>query len=67
LIPIGELKQRIAEIDPAKPIVTVCRAGARSTQAAVMLRREGFEDVANLAGGMLRWRADGGAAEGGAE
>jgi rhodanese-related sulfurtransferase len=41
-----------------KPIVTVCRSGARSAQAAVLLRKAGFDKVANLAGGMLRWRAE---------
>ena len=30
-----------------------------------MLQKAGFAEVANLAGGMLRWRADGRAAEGG--
>jgi len=39
--------------------VTVCRSGARSAQAVVMLQRAGLPDVANLAGGMLRWRAEG--------
>jgi sulfur dioxygenase len=57
LIPLGELKQRAGELDPARPVVTVCRSGARSAQAAVMLDKEGFGKVANLAGGMLRWRA----------
>jgi rhodanese-related sulfurtransferase len=46
-------------------VVTVCRAGARSAQAAVLLRRAGFERVANLGGGMLRWRADNHPVEGG--
>ena len=35
----------------------VCRSGARSAQATVILGKEGFERVANLSGGMLRWRA----------
>jgi rhodanese-related sulfurtransferase len=39
--------------------LTVCRSGARSAQAAVILQRQGFTQVANLAGGMLRWRAEG--------
>jgi len=38
--------------------VTVCRSGARSAQATVLLQKAGFKDVANLAGGMLRWRAE---------
>jgi sulfur dioxygenase len=36
----------------------VCRSGARSAQAVVLLSKAGFADVANLAGGMLRWRAE---------
>jgi rhodanese-related sulfurtransferase len=43
----------------------VCRAGSRSAQATTILREAGFGDVANLAGGMLRWRAEGHAVEGG--
>jgi glyoxylase-like metal-dependent hydrolase (beta-lactamase superfamily II)/rhodanese-related sulfurtransferase len=67
LIPLDELKQRAAEISRDTPVVTVCRSGARSAQAVVMLQKEGFRDIANLHGGMLRWRAEGGAAEGGGE
>ena len=67
LIPLGELKQRAQEISRDKPVVAVCRSGARSAQAVVMLQKEGFHDVANLAGGMLRWRAEGCAVEGGGE
>jgi sulfur dioxygenase len=40
------------------PVVTVCRSGARSAQAALQLAKAGFTDVANLAGGMLRWNAE---------
>jgi glyoxylase-like metal-dependent hydrolase (beta-lactamase superfamily II)/rhodanese-related sulfurtransferase len=64
LIPLGELKSRAAEIGRDRPVVTVCRSGARSAQAVVMLQKEGWRDIANLHGGMLRWRAEGGAAEG---
>ncbi len=57
LIPLGELKDAASSLDKERPVVTVCRSGARSAQAAVMLEKEGFARVANLAGGMLRWRA----------
>ena len=67
LIPLGELKQRAVEISRDRPVVTVCRSGARSAQAVVMLQKEGFREVANLTGGMLRWRAEGGAVDGGRE
>ena len=65
LIPLGELARRAEELRRDRPIVAVCRAGGRSAQAAVILGQAGFEKVANLAGGMLRWRAEGHAFEGG--
>ncbi len=55
-IPLGELADRTDEIKSDRPVVTVCRAGARSAQATVMLTRVGQRDIANLSGGMLRWR-----------
>jgi rhodanese-related sulfurtransferase len=36
----------------------VCRSGARSAQALVLLQKAGFNELANLAGGMLRWHAE---------
>jgi sulfur dioxygenase len=65
LIPLGELAERAGELTHDRPIVAVCRAGSRSAQATVILREAGFSDVANLAGGMLRWRAEGHTVEGG--
>jgi len=57
LIPLGELVERVGEVPTDKPLVAVCRAGGRSAQATVLLRKAGIERVANLPGGMLRWRA----------
>jgi rhodanese-related sulfurtransferase len=62
---LGDLAGRAAELTKERPIVTVCRAGGRSAQATIMLRQAGFERVANLAGGMLRWRAEGRVVENG--
>jgi rhodanese-related sulfurtransferase len=56
---------RVAE--KYKPIVTVCRSGARSAQATVLLGKAGFKQLANLSGGMLRWRAQRLAVEDGAD
>ena len=67
LIPLGSLMQRFSEIKKDKPVVVVCRSGARSAQATVMLRGAGFAKVANLAGGMLRWRAQHLPVEGGTD
>jgi sulfur dioxygenase len=59
LIPLGELSKGTAEFDRDRPIVAVCRSGGRSAQAVTILQKAGFNQVANLAGGMLRWRANG--------
>ena len=56
-IPLGELQQRIAEVPRDKPVVCICRSGRRSAQAAVLLEKAGVRDVANVTGGMIRWRA----------
>jgi sulfur dioxygenase len=63
-IPLGELPARAAELDRARPVVAVCRSGARSAHGVALLSRAGFGQVANLAGGMLRWRAEGHPVEG---
>jgi glyoxylase-like metal-dependent hydrolase (beta-lactamase superfamily II)/rhodanese-related sulfurtransferase len=67
LIPLGSLNQRFSEMEKSKPVVVVCRSGARSAQATVMLKNAGFPRVANLAGGMLRWRAQHLPVEGGTD
>jgi sulfur dioxygenase len=58
LLSLSRLAAHTEEIDRSRPVVTVCRSGARSAQASVLLQKSGFTDVANLAGGMLRWRAE---------
>jgi rhodanese-related sulfurtransferase len=67
LLPLGSLNERQSSLRRDKPIVTVCRSGARSAQATVLLAKAGFDKVANLSGGMLRWRAQRFPVEGGAE
>lgn len=64
LLPLKRLERSIGELNRDRPIVTVCRAGARSAQAAAILKKAGFAKVANMAGGMLRWRAQKLAADG---
>lgn len=66
LLPLSVLAARQDSLDRARPVVAVCRSGARSAQATVLLQKAGFADVANLAGGMLRWRALGLPVEGAA-
>jgi glyoxylase-like metal-dependent hydrolase (beta-lactamase superfamily II)/rhodanese-related sulfurtransferase len=56
LIPLGQLPQRFQEIPKDKPVAIICRSGARSARATLFLRQNGFDRVANVSGGMLRWR-----------
>ena len=57
-IPLARLTERVKELPPGRPIVTVCRSGARSARAAAFLASQGRQ-VSNLVGGMHAWvRAD---------
>ncbi len=54
-IPEEDFDARVGELDPSRPVVTICRAGTRSAEAAEWLRGEGF-DAESLDGGMLAWK-----------
>jgi NADPH-dependent 2,4-dienoyl-CoA reductase/sulfur reductase-like enzyme/rhodanese-related sulfurtransferase len=54
-IPLGELKNRMGELDKKKEIAVHCESGLRSYNACLKLRHEGFENVKNIDGGMLCW------------
>jgi glyoxylase-like metal-dependent hydrolase (beta-lactamase superfamily II)/rhodanese-related sulfurtransferase len=56
LVPLGELRARLPALPKDRPIVAVCRSGGRSAQAAVILEAAGWTEVANVRGGMIRWR-----------
>ena len=55
-IPLGDLRERLHEVPKDKPVVAVCYAGKRSGMATIILQRGGYTEVANLSGGLLRWR-----------
>jgi glyoxylase-like metal-dependent hydrolase (beta-lactamase superfamily II)/rhodanese-related sulfurtransferase len=67
LIPLGSLAERLNSLRKDRPIVAICRSGARSAQATLLLGKGGFDQVANLSGGMLRWRAQRFPVEGGTD
>ncbi len=54
-IPLGALPQRRDELDAGRPVVAYCASGQRSSVAASWLRREGFDDVADVIGGYQAW------------
>ncbi|HEX6300839.1 MAG TPA: rhodanese-like domain-containing protein [Acidimicrobiia bacterium] len=51
LISQGDLVGRIDEIPRERPVLCVCRSGARSAHVAAFLAFNGYE-AANMAGGM---------------
>ena len=57
LKPLGEIYQWARELDKEQAYVLMCHTGGRSYQAAFMLERMGFTQVANLVGGIDDWSA----------
>jgi sulfur-carrier protein adenylyltransferase/sulfurtransferase len=55
LIPLQELPDRLAELDPAGRYVVHCHHGGRSAQAVELMRERGFTAARNLAGGIDAW------------
>lgn len=56
LIPLGEIVQRMSELDENRETVIHCKAGGRSAKAIEMLERAGFTgDMKNLRGGITAW------------
>jgi len=55
LIPLGELPDRFEELPRDREIVAHCKSGKRSAQAVQLLRRAGFTNVVNVAGGIEAW------------
>src|SRR3954454_12927290 len=55
LIPLGQVAQRVAELDPNADIVIHCKSGIRSAKACGILRQAGFQHVRNMKGGILAW------------
>lgn len=58
-IPLAELGQRAAELNPFRPTAVICASGTRSSTAASLLAARGFKHVANVMGGMEGWEAAG--------
>lgn len=57
-IPMGEVPDRLGEIDRDRLVVVMCRSGGRSLRVANYLSRQGFPRTANLTGGILRRAQD---------
>ena len=58
LIPLGNIPERVHELDTADEIVVNCHFGGRSAKAVQFLQKMGFKKVKNLAGGIDAWSQD---------
>lgn len=54
-IPLASLPQRLDGLPQEIPLVVVCHHGARSMQAVMWLRSQGFDNAVNLRGGIDAW------------
>jgi hydroxyacylglutathione hydrolase len=55
IIPVGQLPDRLDELDPQAPTVVFCAGGYRSSVGASVLREAGFVDVSDILGGYGAW------------
>ncbi len=55
LVVLNTLPKNLDALPKDQTIVFVCRSGGRSAQAAAYALQQGFSDVYNLKGGMIRW------------
>jgi rhodanese-related sulfurtransferase len=53
-IPMGEVAERLGELDRNQEVAVLCRSGRRSLEVAKFLQQNGFRTV-NVAGGILAW------------
>ena len=54
-IPLTQLKARLKEIRPDKPVYLYCQSGSRSGRAAQLLYKKGYKDLNQLQGGFKKW------------
>jgi len=61
LLPPVEVMVRVEQVVPDKtrPVVIYCASGVRSLRAAVQLASLGYQNVVSVAGGIIRWKAEG--------
>ena len=55
LIPLGELPDRLEELDKDAPLAVHCKTGGRSAKAVKILQNAGFQNAFNVQGGITAW------------
>ena len=59
LIPMNQIPASLEQIPTDETVVVTCRSGNRSGQVVDYLRQQGYENVHNMAGGILAWEEAG--------
>jgi rhodanese-related sulfurtransferase/TusA-related sulfurtransferase len=57
-IPLGDLEQKVSELNKEDEIYVICRTGNRSDMACQTLAEQGFSNVKNVVPGMSQWQGD---------
>lgn len=55
----GKLQERMGEVPRDRPVAVICGSGYRASIASSFLKREGYQEVSNVLGGMSAWNAAG--------
>jgi rhodanese-related sulfurtransferase len=55
LLPLGQFAARYTELPRDRKLLMLCRSGARSASATQFLAAQGFDNAANIEGGMIAW------------
>ncbi len=56
-VPLSQLANRLQDIPRNQQVILACRSGNRSRRAYDMLVAQGYQNLANMEGGMLAWEA----------
>ena len=54
-IPMADIPSSLCELDPEKHIIVYCHHGVRSLNVTDWLRKQGYEKVQSMSGGIDRW------------
>jgi len=54
-IPMAEIPNNIDQINSNKLVIVMCKSGGRSANVCKYLIQNGFQDIYNLNGGIIKW------------
>lgn len=55
LIPLSTFAGRIEEIPKDRQVLILCASGGRSARVTQFLRANGWDNITNIAGGIMAW------------